>query len=136
MCVFRVVVLYLMCVVGLKKISFKVCTCRPARLVLLSMGYFPCSPMSPTLAIDINVLQLVSQLFLCVGPNVTGWCQTLELTLSQRGYRLESEVCEVVAVGFSFEMCSFIPTGFASPEIWCRSLLVLCTCRPGRSCRA
>ena len=53
---------------------------------LVEMGYFPCAPIRPTLAVDINLLEFVSIASHHMAPNVTGWSSTLQHFLSIRGY--------------------------------------------------
>ncbi|KAF8870464.1 hypothetical protein CPB84DRAFT_1855562 [Gymnopilus junonius] len=64
------------------------CTCSEPALQLLSLGLFPCAPSRPTLAVDLNMLDLVRGLFLNSAPNVTAWCETLEGFLSARKFKL------------------------------------------------
>ncbi|KIK36831.1 hypothetical protein CY34DRAFT_26216 [Suillus luteus UH-Slu-Lm8-n1] len=37
---------------------------------------------------DIRVLQLVKELFVCLAPNVTGWCDAFTVLLDGMGYRI------------------------------------------------
>ncbi|KAF8955602.1 hypothetical protein BDZ97DRAFT_1907539 [Flammula alnicola] len=57
-------------------------------LNLFSHGVFPCTPLVPTLAVDICVLEFVSRLFLNIAPNTTVWCKTVEGFLESQGYWL------------------------------------------------
>ncbi|KAF8868724.1 hypothetical protein CPB84DRAFT_1818988 [Gymnopilus junonius] len=61
-------------------------------LQLLSLGLFPCAPLQPTLAVDLNMLDLVQQLFLNSAPNVTAWSETLEGFLSAQKFKLTTRV--------------------------------------------
>lgn len=56
------------------------------------MGYFPCAPVRPTLAVDIALLEFVSLNFSYLAPNVTGWAETLQTFWRTRGYILGPEV--------------------------------------------
>jgi hypothetical protein len=59
----------------------------------MKLGFFPCAPTRPTLAVDINLLQFVSFGFLNMAPNVTGWAKTIEDFLCVRGYVFRGAVC-------------------------------------------
>ncbi|KAG1725034.1 hypothetical protein EDB19DRAFT_1897831 [Suillus lakei] len=67
------------------------CTCAPAPLQLLSRGYFACAPIAPSLAVDLQLLELVKTLFVHTTPNTTAWCETLEVFLAGRGYHLTTK---------------------------------------------
>ena len=54
------------------------------------MGLFPASPLRPTLAVDLNMLDYVNELFVRSPPNTTAWCDSLEAFLGSRSYKLES----------------------------------------------
>jgi len=70
-----------------------ICTCAgPAALQLLACGLFPCAPQVPTLAVDIQMLDFVQQLFVHAAPNITAWCKSLEAFLSTRKFKLVSRV--------------------------------------------
>ncbi|KAL6305514.1 hypothetical protein BKA93DRAFT_816902 [Sparassis latifolia] len=74
---------------GLETISLDICLCSPAALQLLSRGLFSCMPQAPTLAVDLNLLQFVQQLFVCLPPNTTSFCATLEAFLGDCNYKLQ-----------------------------------------------
>lgn len=78
---------------GFQERILSVCACSPASLQLVQAGYFPCSPLRPSLAVDINFLEFVCTGFSIMSPNVTGWARTLQAFLAARGYRLKGEVC-------------------------------------------
>ena len=59
-------------------------------LQLLAMGLFPASPLRPTLAVDLNMLDYVNELFVQSPPNTTAWCDSLEAFLGSHSYKLES----------------------------------------------
>lgn len=65
---------------------------------LVSMGLFPCAPFRPSLAVDIALLQFVSELFVNLAPNTTAWCRALESFLHHRGYQLQGEVCSFLCL--------------------------------------
>jgi len=58
------------------------------------MGYFPCTPVCPTFAFDINFLKFVTIGSHHMAPNVTGWSSTLQSFLSIRGYFVGEKVRE------------------------------------------
>jgi hypothetical protein len=62
----------------------------------MKIGFFPCAPIRPTLAVDINLLQFVSFGFLNMAPNVTGWAKTIEDFLRIRGYVFRGAVCRFI----------------------------------------
>ncbi|KAJ7765044.1 hypothetical protein DFH07DRAFT_955881 [Mycena maculata] len=65
-----------------------ICPCSPAPSQLLRAGLFACSPLRPSLAVDLQVLDFAMRLFVNVPPNNTAFCNTLEGFLSSRGYKL------------------------------------------------
>ncbi|KAG2147374.1 hypothetical protein BD769DRAFT_1288575, partial [Suillus cothurnatus] len=67
------------------------CACAPAPLQLLSHGYFAYAPITPSLAVNLQLLQLVKTLFIHITPNTTAWCKTLEVFLAGRGYHLTTK---------------------------------------------
>ena len=76
-----------------------VCTCTDVPLQLLARGLFPCLPVLPTLAVDLQMLDFVRELFVNAAPNTTAWCETLEGFLSARKYKLTTQVCNLVLAG-------------------------------------
>ncbi|KIJ11573.1 hypothetical protein PAXINDRAFT_31481, partial [Paxillus involutus ATCC 200175] len=68
--------------------TLSVCPCRPAPLQLVALGLFGCAPLSPSLAVDFRVLELVKALFVRMTPNLSGWTEALESFLNDRGYKL------------------------------------------------
>jgi hypothetical protein len=68
------------------------CTCLSPALQLLELGFFPCAPLSPSLAVDLNMLEFVNELFVNAAPNVTAWCETLESFLGNQKYKLQNQV--------------------------------------------
>jgi hypothetical protein len=69
-----------------------ICDCYPAAVQLINIGYFPCAPVRPTLAIDINLLEFVTLASHNMAPNVMGWSNTLQEFLSIHGYLLGAKV--------------------------------------------
>ncbi|KAG1859391.1 hypothetical protein C8R48DRAFT_748596 [Suillus tomentosus] len=67
------------------------CTCASAPLQLLARGYFACAPIAPSLAVDLQLLELVKTLFVHITPNTTAWCETLENFLAGCGYQLTTK---------------------------------------------
>ncbi|EGO04290.1 hypothetical protein SERLA73DRAFT_24124, partial [Serpula lacrymans var. lacrymans S7.3] len=53
------------------------CKCQPTALQLLHRGIFPCSPVAPTLGVDIRLLEFVRVLFAQTPPDVTALSNTL-----------------------------------------------------------
>jgi len=49
--------------------------------------------VEPSLAVDLNMLEYVNELFVHSPPNTTAWCDTLEAFLGNRRYKLSSKVC-------------------------------------------
>ncbi|KIM50862.1 hypothetical protein SCLCIDRAFT_81953, partial [Scleroderma citrinum Foug A] len=68
------------------------CMCIPAPICLMAHGLFACSPVAPTLAIDLCVLEFVKTLFVRLTPNTTAWCDALGNFLDAQGYKLQSKV--------------------------------------------
>ncbi|KIN96721.1 hypothetical protein M404DRAFT_162394, partial [Pisolithus tinctorius Marx 270] len=56
-------------------------------------GLFVCSLITPTLAVDLCVLEFVKTLFVWLTPNTTAWCEALESFLDAQGYKMQSKVC-------------------------------------------
>ncbi|KIJ32786.1 hypothetical protein M422DRAFT_99171, partial [Sphaerobolus stellatus SS14] len=59
-----------------------------AAVTLMKHGMFPCSPIQPSLAFDINLLELILLTMLNLAPNMTGWSLALEMFWLRRGYVL------------------------------------------------
>jgi hypothetical protein len=62
----------------------------------MQRGLFPCSPLAPTLAVDLQVLEFVTCLFVHIPPNNTGWCKTVEEFLDSQGYKLTTKVSSFI----------------------------------------
>ncbi|KAI5993141.1 hypothetical protein F5J12DRAFT_786017 [Pisolithus orientalis] len=76
---------------ALQSVDLAVCPCAPAALQLLWMGYFPCAPLGPTLAVSLQLLSFVQQLFMCIPPNTSAWCESLEAYLAAMGYEVDTK---------------------------------------------
>ena len=68
------------------------CHCLPAPKQLIFRGLFACAPIAPTLAVDIEMLQFLRELFVCIPLNNTAWTETLESFWAHRRYKLETRV--------------------------------------------
>lgn len=65
--------------------------CSTAAVQLVRSGLFPCSPIYPTLAVDIRVLDFVRRLFLRIAPNYTAWCGAASDFLAAQGFYLPGD---------------------------------------------
>ena len=70
----------------------------------MERGLFACSPVSPTLAVDLRVLELVKKLFVRLTPNMTAWCEALENFLEAQGYKFQLKV----SFCYMFDMSIFV----------------------------
>lgn len=75
----------------LKDIQLVVCDQRPAAVQLVRRGLFPCSPLAPTLAVNMDMLEFVSELFVHMAPNERAWAATLTKYLKARGHEFATE---------------------------------------------
>ena len=80
---------------GLEEVEISYCMCIPLPIHLMGRGLFACSPIAPTLAVDLRVLEFVKMLFVRLTPNTTAWCDALENFLNAQGYKLQSKVCSL-----------------------------------------
>ncbi|KAF9521028.1 hypothetical protein BS47DRAFT_1255798, partial [Hydnum rufescens UP504] len=73
----------------LETIEFHVCGCpsRTAARQLVLRGLFPCAPLHPSLAVSIDMLEFVAELFVQQAPNERAWAATLENFLKRRGFK-------------------------------------------------
>jgi hypothetical protein len=78
--------------IGIESIVLTPCDCSPAPTQLISRGFFPCAPIVPTLAVDIEMLQFLGDLFVRIPPNNTAWTETLEAVWARSQYKLETRV--------------------------------------------
>jgi hypothetical protein len=65
--------------------------CSSASVQLVRSGLFPCSPIFPTLAVDIRVVDFVRRLFSRIAPNYTAWCSAVTDFLGAQGYHLPGD---------------------------------------------
>ncbi|KAG1838530.1 hypothetical protein DFJ58DRAFT_718722 [Suillus subalutaceus] len=72
----------------LKEIDIIACPCFPAPLQLLCRGLFPCAPVTPSLAVDLRILEFIHLLFVRQSPNQTAWCDAVETFPDGMGYKL------------------------------------------------
>ncbi|KAF9225000.1 hypothetical protein BS17DRAFT_827708 [Gyrodon lividus] len=72
-------------------ITLSIFTCHPAPLQLLALGLFGCAPVSPSLAVDLCVLELMKALFVHMTPNMSGWSEALEAFLNDQRYKLATD---------------------------------------------
>ena len=78
--------------IGIESIVLTPCDCSPAPTQLISRGFFPCAPIVPTLAVDIDMLRFLGDLFVRMPPNNTAWTETLEAVWARSQYKLETRV--------------------------------------------
>ncbi|KAF9221059.1 hypothetical protein BS17DRAFT_672679, partial [Gyrodon lividus] len=62
----------------LEDVQVNFCKCTPAPVHLINHGLFACSPITPLIAVNLCVLELVKNLFARLAPNTMAWCDTLE----------------------------------------------------------
>ncbi|KAF9231238.1 hypothetical protein BU15DRAFT_56415, partial [Melanogaster broomeanus] len=67
-----------------------ICPCHPALQQLIQQGLFPCSPVAPSLAVSLSMLEFTRECFLRLTPSVTGFTGAIESFLRGRQYKLES----------------------------------------------
>ncbi|KIJ16548.1 hypothetical protein PAXINDRAFT_28299, partial [Paxillus involutus ATCC 200175] len=67
------------------------CACASTPSQLMAMGLFGCAPITPSLAVDLGLLQFVKTLFVHLTPNTTAWCKALAVFLQERGYGLTTQ---------------------------------------------
>lgn len=73
-------------------ISHCKCPSRSLPIELVKLGYFPCTPKRPELAIKIQYLEFMRHHFLRMPPNITAWAAGLESYLASRKFRLGRKV--------------------------------------------
>jgi hypothetical protein len=86
--------------VDIETLQIDCCTCAPAPLQLLARGYFACTPIAPSLAVDLQLLEFVKTLFVYITPNTTAWCETLKVFLAGRGCQLTTKVSQASVLNF------------------------------------
>jgi hypothetical protein len=84
------------CHTVLESLTIHSCRCALVSRQPVQQGLFPCSPLVPTLAIDLRVLEFVTRLFVHILPNNTGWCKTVEEFLDSQGYKLTTKVSSFI----------------------------------------
>ncbi|KAF8172859.1 hypothetical protein K438DRAFT_1611643, partial [Mycena galopus ATCC 62051] len=67
------------------------CKCAPVSVQLMRMGAFGCSPVKPSLAVDLRILEFTLSLFLQISPNNTAITVVLERILGNMGFQLDHE---------------------------------------------
>ncbi|KAI6102473.1 hypothetical protein EDD16DRAFT_1425502, partial [Pisolithus croceorrhizus] len=55
---------------------------------LMEHGLFGCSPVAPTLAVNLHLLEFMKTLFVWLMPNTTAWCEAFECFIDGQGYKL------------------------------------------------
>ncbi|KAI6115788.1 hypothetical protein EV401DRAFT_2058086 [Pisolithus croceorrhizus] len=85
------VVLDIQIPLSLEEIKINACPCIPAPVCLMKYGLFASTPTAPTLAVDLQVLEFLRKLFVCLTPNTTAWCEAPESFLDGEGYKLQSK---------------------------------------------
>ncbi|KZT01267.1 uncharacterized protein LAESUDRAFT_664300, partial [Laetiporus sulphureus 93-53] len=58
---------------------------------ILAHRLFPCVPQAPSIAIDLNLLQFVKDLFMRLSSNVSSFCSTLNFFLGERDYKFSTQ---------------------------------------------
>ena len=81
------------CISGLEEAKIMYYACTLATIRLMECGLFVCSSTSPTLAVDLHVLELVKKLFVQWMPNMTAWCKALKSFLGAQGYKFQLKIC-------------------------------------------
>ncbi|KAK6972164.1 hypothetical protein R3P38DRAFT_3207371 [Favolaschia claudopus] len=76
---------------SMEDVHLFVCPCAPAPVQLMRLGAFGSSPVHPSLAVDLHVLEFFRNLFLQVSPNTAAVSKTLEHVLSEMGFQLDHE---------------------------------------------
>ncbi|KAJ7096972.1 hypothetical protein C8R44DRAFT_581121, partial [Mycena epipterygia] len=76
---------------SVEDLELRVCACSPAAVQLMYAGAFPCAPLSPSLAVDLQVLEFAMNLFVQIAPNNTALTITLERVLRNMGFQLEHQ---------------------------------------------
>ncbi|KAJ7802452.1 hypothetical protein B0H13DRAFT_2244742 [Mycena leptocephala] len=71
--------------------EIELCKCWPAAIQLMQIGVFGCAPILPSLAVDLQVLEFTTNLFLQISPNNTAMSITLECVLADMGFQLDHQ---------------------------------------------
>ncbi|KIJ42716.1 hypothetical protein M422DRAFT_104824, partial [Sphaerobolus stellatus SS14] len=54
------------------------CKCKLAYIQLMHLDLIGCAPLQPSVAFDLNLLDLISTTMFNIAPNITGWLASLE----------------------------------------------------------
>ncbi|KAF8833822.1 hypothetical protein BDN67DRAFT_874399, partial [Paxillus ammoniavirescens] len=73
---------------GIELVSDSTCACAFAPSQLMAMVFLGDVPITPSLAVDLRLLQFVKTLFVCLTLNTTAWCEALAVFLQECGYGL------------------------------------------------
>ncbi|KAI6098311.1 hypothetical protein EDD17DRAFT_1481358 [Pisolithus thermaeus] len=101
-----------LCLLGLGELEINYCACTPAPVQLMKCGPFGCSPVAPTLVVDLCMLEFMKTLFVWLTPNTTAWCEAFECFLDGQGYKLQSKVCVLLSLHYGFVLVCSIPSCF------------------------
>ncbi|KAJ7796379.1 hypothetical protein B0H14DRAFT_3494859 [Mycena olivaceomarginata] len=75
----------------IEDLELQFCLCAPVAVQLMRLGVFACSPILPSLAVDLRVLEFTMKLFLQVSPNNTAYTIALENVLADMGFQLHHQ---------------------------------------------
>ncbi|KIK22853.1 hypothetical protein PISMIDRAFT_101667, partial [Pisolithus microcarpus 441] len=98
-----------LCILGLEELKITYCACTPAPVHLMKCGLFACSPVAPTLAVNLCLMEFMKTLFMQFMPNTTAWCEAFECFLDAQGYKLQSKVCVLLFPHYWFVLACSIP---------------------------
>ncbi|KAJ7774176.1 hypothetical protein DFH07DRAFT_865935 [Mycena maculata] len=76
---------------AIEDVVLTVCACTPAPVQLINAGAFACAPVSPSLAVDLHVLEFTRNLFVQIVPNNTAFALALERVLANMGFQLDNK---------------------------------------------
>ncbi|KAJ7713201.1 hypothetical protein DFH07DRAFT_974803 [Mycena maculata] len=76
---------------AIEDVVLTVCACTPAPVQLINAGAFACAPVSPSLAVDLRVLEFTRNLFVQIAPNNTAFALALERVLANMGFQLDNK---------------------------------------------
>ncbi|KAF9505389.1 hypothetical protein BS47DRAFT_1306700 [Hydnum rufescens UP504] len=87
----------------LEDIDVVVYSHHPAAIQLVGQGLFPCSPLALTLAVSMDMLEFVSDLFVNVAPNEQAWAATLMKYLKACGHEFATGPMLLPTIKFLLE---------------------------------
>ncbi|KAF9231869.1 hypothetical protein BU15DRAFT_90808 [Melanogaster broomeanus] len=87
-CDLRCIVICCVGMNGIHSLELDMCHCCPAAQQLLARRFFPCAPIAPSLAVSLPLLALVHEIFVCMPPNMSAWCEAFEAALHSRGHTI------------------------------------------------